>query len=60
MGERLAYRVNEAAEMIGISRAKLYELIAAGTIPAIRIGTSIRVPAEPLREWLTQQTMNAR
>ena len=54
--ERLAYRVNEAAEMMGVSRSKMYELIAAGSIPVLRIGTSIRVPNEALREWLAQQT----
>jgi len=56
MAERLAYRVNEAAEMLGISRSKCYELIAAGEIPVVRIGTSIRVPSEGLREWLERQT----
>ncbi|MCJ2043788.1 helix-turn-helix domain-containing protein [Methylobacterium sp. J-078] len=30
----IAYRINDAAEAIGIGRAKLYQLIAAGKIPA--------------------------
>lgn len=60
MAERLAYRVIEAAEMIGVSRSKMYELIAAGTIPVVRIGTSIRIPVEGLREWIAQSTANAR
>jgi excisionase family DNA binding protein len=53
--ERLAYRVPEAGEAIGFSRAKMYELIAAGIVPSIRIGGSIRVPADALRNWIAQQ-----
>jgi excisionase family DNA binding protein len=54
--ERLAYRVSEAAEQLGISRSKAYELIAAGKLPSIRIGSSVRIPAEGLKEWIAQQT----
>lgn len=53
MTERLAFRVAEAAEMIGVSRSKMYELIAAGDVKAIRIGTAVRIPADALREWLS-------
>jgi len=55
MTERLLLRPAEAAEAIGVSRAKAYELIAAGVIPSIRVGTSIRVPVEALRAWINQQ-----
>jgi excisionase family DNA binding protein len=57
VSERLAYRVAEAAAMVGISRSKMYELIAAGTMPTIRIGTAVRVPADALRAWIEQQTV---
>lgn len=30
----VAYRINDAAEAIGIGRSKLYELIMSGKIPA--------------------------
>ena len=59
MIERLAYRVGEAAEFLGISRSKAYELIAGGTLPSLRIGTSVRVPAEALRDWIAKQTHSA-
>jgi excisionase family DNA binding protein len=55
MSERLALRVPETAEAIGISRAKTYELIAKGVIPSIRVGSSIRVPVEALRQWIRDQ-----
>ena len=53
--ERMLYRPAEAADAIGVSRARAYELIAAGVIPSIRIGSSIRVPVEALRAWIEQQ-----
>lgn len=56
--ERLAYRVSEAAEAIGVSRTTAYELIAANKLPAIRIGKSFRIPAEALREWVKRQTQS--
>jgi excisionase family DNA binding protein len=55
MIEPLLYRVPDAAAAIGVSRARAYELIAAGVIPSIRIGSSIRVPADALRAWINQQ-----
>jgi excisionase family DNA binding protein len=42
-------------EAIGVSRARAYELIAAGVIPSIRIGSSIRVPVDALRDWIARQ-----
>jgi excisionase family DNA binding protein len=54
--ERLAYRVSEAAEVVGVSRSKMYELIAAGIVPAVRIGGSVRVPVEALKKWIAEQT----
>jgi excisionase family DNA binding protein len=53
--ERLAYRVGEFAEAIGVSRSKAYELVASGEVPSIRIGSSRRVPVTALREWIDRQ-----
>lgn len=58
--ERLTYRVLEAAERLGISRSKAYELIAAGKLPSIKIGGSVRVPAEALKEWIDRQMQSTR
>ena len=51
--EKLALRPAEAAETLGISRSKLYALMARGEVPTIRIGKSLRVPMAALRERLT-------
>jgi excisionase family DNA binding protein len=52
---KLLYRPAEAADAIGISRAKLYALVAAGVIPSVRVGQSIRVPVKTLNDWIERQ-----
>ena len=55
MDNKLLYRVTEAADAISVSRARAYELIASGVIPSIKVGGSIRVPVDALREWIAKQ-----
>lgn len=55
MTDRLMYRPAEAADAIGVSRAKAYELIARGEIPAVKVGGCIRVPVDALRSWIDRQ-----
>jgi excisionase family DNA binding protein len=57
--EKLLLRPVEAAEAIGIGRSKVYELLASGELPSIRVGTSVRVPVEALRAWIARQLQSA-
>jgi excisionase family DNA binding protein len=57
VSEKLLLRPVEAAEAIGVSRSRAYELIGSGQIPSIRIGTSLRVPVEALREWIERELL---
>jgi len=50
--DRLLLRVSEVAEITGMGRSKTYQLIATRTIPSVRIGTAVRVPADALRRWI--------
>jgi len=50
--DRILMKVQEAGEALGLSRSKLYELIAAGEIKTIRVGRAVRVPAASLHEWV--------
>ncbi len=52
-GKRL-YRPAEAAETLGVSRARLYQLIAAGEIGSVKIGVSRRVPAVDLDAYVSR------
>ena len=57
--EKMLLRPAEVAEVLGIGRSKTYELIGSGTIPSIRIGTSVRVPRESLKAWVDSQADDA-
>ena len=50
--EKLLLTPREAAVTLGIGRTHIYDLIARGVIPSVRIGRSVRVPADALREWI--------
>ena len=54
--ERMLFRIPEAAEKLGLSRTKTYELVNAGVIPSVRIGSSLRIPAKQLQAWIDEQT----
>jgi excisionase family DNA binding protein len=60
MTERLLYKPAEVGEAIGVSRARAYELIAQGSIPHIRVGSSIRVPVAALKEWVSRESQSVR
>ena len=53
--DRILYRPAEAAEAIGVSRSRIYELINSGTIPSIRVGNTVRVPVADLEKWVSDQ-----
>ena len=42
--DRLVFTVAEAGELLGISRAFAYELVARGDLPVIRLGRRRLVP----------------
>lgn len=52
--EKLLLRPSEVSELTGIGKSKTYELLAAGVIPSIRIGKSLRVSADQLRAWIAE------
>jgi excisionase family DNA binding protein len=54
--ERLFLKPREAAEVLGVGRTLLYELLKSGQIPSCRIGKTIRIPVEALRAWAAAQT----
>jgi excisionase family DNA binding protein len=42
----------EAAKALGIGRSKVYELIQAGQLKSVRIGSCRRIPLDALHELL--------
>jgi excisionase family DNA binding protein len=49
---KLLLTPNEAAEQLAVSRTKIYELMASGTLRSIHIGRLRRVPIDALRDFI--------
>ena len=45
-------RVEDVAEMLGVSQGRCYELIRKGLLPAVRLGRQLRVDPEQLDAWV--------
>ena len=52
--------IKEVSEQTGIGRWRLYELLASGDLPHLRIGKTFRVPEDALVKWIEQQTSATR
>jgi len=52
VNERLTLTVQEAAELIGISRAHAYELVRQSTIPSLKLGRRVVIPRRALERML--------
>ena len=52
-GTRLTMTVEQAAEVLGISRTLAYEAVRRGEIPSIRIGRRVLVPVARLESMLS-------
>jgi len=52
--ERLVWSVEEAARLLGISRAHAYELVARGELPHLRLGRRVVVPKHAIETLITR------
>ena len=52
----LTLTVPEVGEVLGISRAKAYDLARSEGCPSMRIGTRILVPRDKLIRWIDKET----
>lgn len=50
--DALLVKIPEAAAQLGVSRAKLYELIASGALPAVTVDGCRRVRTDDLRAYV--------
>jgi excisionase family DNA binding protein len=50
--------VSEAAKRLSLGRTMLYELIAKGELPSIKIGRARRIPASALEQWVVTQVLH--
>lgn len=48
-------RPAQVAPLLGITTGRLYQLIAAGEVPAVKVGNALRIPRQALEQWLATQ-----
>lgn len=56
---RMCMSVEEAARALGLSRGRVFELIAIGEVPSLKVGRRRLVPVEALKVWISEQTVRA-
>lgn len=55
--EPLLLKATEAGKLLGLGRSKVFAMVAAGELPVIRIGRSVRIPRQALERWIRDQTI---
>jgi excisionase family DNA binding protein len=50
--------VPEAAERLRVSPKTVYRLVWAGELPALRVGSQIRIDEQAFEEWLLEASGN--
>lgn len=54
MDDKLLYRVPEVAQLLSLSRTKVYALLQSGALPSVRIDGARRVRGEDVRAYVSQ------
>ena len=52
--------VKQLRDMLGVSRALAYKLIADGEIQAVKIGTSLKIPKVSVINYVTEEQKEVR
>lgn len=53
---KLTLSVPEAAETLGVSRSKMYQLVKSEGFPVLQVGKRILVSVKGLEEWVQEQS----
>jgi excisionase family DNA binding protein len=53
--DKAHYRPATVAKFLDVSLSKIYEMIDYGDIPSIRVGSSIRIPADKFQKWYVER-----
>lgn len=52
-------KAEEAATLLRIGRSTVFELMATGELPSVKIGRSVRIPYAGLLAWVAARTGDA-
>jgi len=58
--ERLMYSVDETIQTTGLGRTKVYELLATGELPSVKVGRRRMIPAAALQEFVADLLAEAK
>lgn len=53
--EKLTLSVPEAAQIVGVSQSKMYEIVKIKGFPTIHIGRRLLVSVKGLERWIEEQ-----
>lgn len=59
LGELRFLTVAEVASVMRVSKMTVYRLVNAGTLPAVRVGRSVRVPEQAVHDYLRHSFVEA-
>ena len=48
-------RPADLASLLGLTPSRVYQMIASGVLPSVRVAGAIRVPREAWQRWLDEQ-----
>ncbi len=54
--DAILLKAEQVAQALNVGRSKTYEMMASGELPVVRIGRSVRVPADGLRRWIEEKS----
>jgi excisionase family DNA binding protein len=55
ISQRLLLRIPEVMSMLGLGRTKVYQLIATGELPVVRVGRAVRISRVALEKWVEER-----
>lgn len=56
MIEKQTLLINEVANILRVSKAKVYEMVRKGELPSVNIGRAKRIPADMFDEWMQKNS----
>ena len=59
MNPKEMLKPRDVAPLLGVSTSRIYQLVAAGELPATRVGGAIRIPRAAWEAWLRGRTEEA-
>jgi excisionase family DNA binding protein len=59
LGELRFLTVAEVATLMRVSKMTVYRLVNAATLPAVRVGRSVRVPEQAVHDYLEHSFVEA-